>query len=194
MRYGSFDVSCPGVTGEEFSEAEMLGSAVWLWLHSTSHRIAPLHTLSALLLPALKYRQFVLISERNKPVAYLSWANLSEDAERRYLSNPPVCMPEADWVSGKRMWILDWVAPFGHTRVMSRLLATRLFPSGLARALNHRGDTRGLRVLTFRGIAVMPEEARFWFESHPVMLDRSAGRVAEVVPDEHRSAAVARTL
>lgn len=195
MRYGSFDVSCPGVTGEEFSEAEMLGSAVWLWLHSKSHRDAPLHTLTALLLPALKHRQFVLISLEGKPVSYLSWATLSEDAEHRYLSNPPVCMPESDWASGKRMWILDWVAPFGHTRVMSRVLATRLFPSGLARALYHRGDTRGLRVLTFRGIAVMPEEARFWFESHPVMLDRSAARVAEVVvPAENRAAAVARTL
>ena len=168
MRYGSCEVAAPLLTGEPFSEAEVLGSAVWLWMHSASHRDAPLHTLSALLLPALKSRQFVLLSEAGKPVAYLSWANLSEEAERRYLSNPPVLMPEADWSSGDRMWILDWVAPFGHTKTLSGLFGRRLFPNKWARALYHRGDNRGLRILTFRGIGVMPEEARHWFETHPV--------------------------
>jgi cytolysin-activating lysine-acyltransferase len=189
MRYGSCEVTVPAVDGAGGSEAEMFGSAVWLWMHSAAHRDAPLHTLSALLLPALKSRQYALGVEGDKPVFYLSWAKLSEDAERRYLSNPPVCMPEADWTSGERMWIVDWVAPFGHTRLMSRFLAQRLFPGRWARALYHRGDERGLRVLTFRGIAVMPQEARFWFDTHPIAFDRSAQRRSTAAPGVCSSAA-----
>ena len=171
MRYGSFEVAAPLLTAEAFSEAEIFGSAVWLWMHSAAHREAPLHTLSALLLPALKSRQFILASEGGKPVFYLSWAELSEEAERRYLTNPPVCMPEADWKSGDRTWIVDWVAPFGHSKAMTRVLTRDLFPNRWARALYHRGDERGFRILTFRGIGVMPEEARFWFEAHPLAVD-----------------------
>jgi cytolysin-activating lysine-acyltransferase len=175
MRFQTLDITAPGLIDEAYSEAEVLGSAVWLWMHSVSHRDAPLHTLSALLLPALKRRQFILVAENAKPVFYLSWANLSEEAERRYLRSPPVCMPEADWASGDRMWVLDWVAPFGHTRAMSRLLTRRLFANRCWRALYHRGSTRGLRVLSFRGIALLPEEARVWFDAHP--LDAGADQV-----------------
>lgn len=166
MRFGTLDITAPGLIDESYSEAEVLGSAVWLWMHSKSHRDAPLHSLSALLLPALKRRQFVLASENAKPVFYLSWADLSEEAEHRYLRNPPVCMPDADWASGKRMWILDWVAPFGHTRAMRRVIQ-HLFASRCMRALYHRGENRGLRVKSFRGIAVMPAQAQLWFETHP---------------------------
>jgi len=172
MRCDGLDIIAPAVLGEPFSEAEAFGSAVWLWMHSAAHRDAPLHMLSALLLPAIKNRQFVLASENSKPVFYLSWAMLGEDAETRYLKNPPQCMPNEDWISGERRWLLDWVAPFGHTRQMRSLLSRRLFPGCCARALHHRGDEMGLRVMAFHGIAVTPQEARFWFQQHPCELDR----------------------
>jgi len=160
------DIIAPGLLEQSWNEAEVLGSAVWLWMHSTSHRERPLHTLSALLLPAIKYRQFILASEAGKPVFYLAWANLSLEAEQRYLQQHPVCMPDTDWNSGEYMWILDWVAPFGHTRVMRRLLERQLFANRCARALYHRGDERGLKIKTFRGMAVLPEEAQAWFQDH----------------------------
>lgn len=165
---GALDVIAPGLIEQTWNEAEVMGSAVWLWMHSQSLREMPLHTLSSLLLPAIKHRQFILASEGGRPVFYLSWANLSLDAENRYLRQHRICMPESDWNSGDRMWILEWVAPFGHTRVMTRLLEQQLFASRCARSLYHRGDERGARVMTFRGAAMLHEEARTWFQSHPV--------------------------
>lgn len=170
MQLDRFDIIAPALFDEPFVEATVLGSAVWLWMHSAAHRDAPVHLLSALLMPALKTRQFVIATEHGKPVFYMTWANMDQAAESRYLSNPPYCMPQADWNCGERMWILDWVAPFGHSRKMSQLLQRHLFPQRLARALYHRGDEKGLRVKTFQGIAVMPEEARHWFNTHPVDL------------------------
>ncbi|MEO8627544.1 MAG: toxin-activating lysine-acyltransferase [Betaproteobacteria bacterium] len=173
MRLGSLDITAPGLIEGSYSEAEVLGGAVWLWMHSASHRDAPLHALSALLLPALKQRQFVLACEDGKPVFYLSWANFSEEAEARYVRNPQVCVREQDWASGERMWIIDWVAPFGHTQAVSRLVTRRLFADRCFRALDHRGNDRGLRIRTFHGIAMMREEANSWFASHPVALDQN---------------------
>lgn len=171
MRKEAISIIAPAVTGEPFCEAEALGSCVWLWMHSTSHQDAPLHMLSTLLLPAIKNGQFVLASEHGKPIFYMAWAQLSAEAEKRYLRNPPQCMPREDWTSGNRTWILDWVAPFGHTRAMKRLIAGRIFPGWCARSLYHRGETSGLRVMTFHGMAVTPEEARFWFEQNPLELE-----------------------
>lgn len=34
--------------------------------------------------------------------------------------------------------------------------------------LYHRGNERGIEVRTFQGVAVLKEEAKEWFESHPV--------------------------
>lgn len=176
MRLDTLNILAPGLLHapeqasftESFNETETLGAVVWLWMHSHAHRDAPLHTLSALLLPALKQRQFVLVMEQDKPVFYLSWAQLDAAAEARYLRNPAVCMAEADWHSGERMWILDWVAPFGHTRAMMSLVRRRLLANRCIRTLYHRGDDKGFQIKTFHGIAVLPEEARYWFEKHPV--------------------------
>jgi cytolysin-activating lysine-acyltransferase len=167
MHIDGLDIVSPGYRDEPWSEAEAFGSAVWLWMHSKAHRDAPLHTLNALLLPAIKHRQFVLASEKGRPVFYVSWANLSEEAEGRYLRNPAVCMRDEDWGSGERMWIVDWVAPFGHSAVMRHVLERHHFANRCFRALYHRAE-RGMRVKNFKGIGMRSEEAKAWFAAHPV--------------------------
>ncbi|AUM71324.1 toxin-activating lysine-acyltransferase [Pseudomonas fluorescens] len=171
MQFETLDIIAPGLIDEPWNEAAVFGSATWLWMHSKAHRDAPLHTLPTLLLPALKHRQFVLGSEHGKPVFYLSWLNLDEAAEQRYLRQSPLALTQDDWSSGERLWLNDWVAPFGHTAVLSRLLQRHLFIDRCARALYHRGDERGLRVKTFQGIGVIPEQAQAWFAAHPLAIE-----------------------
>ena len=161
-------IIAPGLIDQTWNEAEVLGSVAWLWMHSASHRDFPLPTLPALLLPAIKNRQFILASESGRAVFYLSWANLTIDAEKRYLANSPLLMPEADWNCGDRMWVLDWVAPFGHTAAVNRLVRRQLFANRFGPRLYHRGNERGIEVRTFQGVAVLKEEAKEWFKSHPV--------------------------
>lgn len=92
------------------------------------HRDAPLHTLPDLLLPVIKHRQYVVATEQGRPVFFMSQAWLSPEAEARYLTQPAILMPQSDWNSGDRMWVCDWVAPFGHTPDMSRLVRQDIFP------------------------------------------------------------------
>lgn len=162
-------ITAPALQGGNFNEATVLGAAVWLWMHSATHRDLPLHSLSAMLLPAIKQGQFMLVSEGDKPVFYLSWAMMSEDAEARYLRRHPLLMPAADWHSGDRLWLLDWIAPFGHSQSMRRIVAG-LFSWRCGRSLYHRGNERGLRIRQFHGNAVSSAEARAWFAAHPAAL------------------------
>ena len=86
------------------------------------------------------------------------------------MQQSPLALTEADWNSGERLWLNDWVAPFGHTAALSRLLQRHLFPNRCARALYHRGEERGLQVKTFQGIGVIPEQAKAWFAAHPLAI------------------------
>lgn len=178
------DIIAPGLIEQTWNEAKVLGSVVWLWMYSPSRRNMPLHTLSALLLPAIKRRQFILGARPDELCFCLSWANLNLEAEQRYLQQHPALMPDVDWNSGDRMWVLDWVAPFGHTLMANRLLKRQLFANRLGRMLYYRGDERGMKIKPFQGMAVLPEEARLWFEAHPVAIEpaRLGWRTDEPMP------------
>ena len=169
MRYGELDVIAPAALGGDsrFSEAEAFGAAAWLMMHSSAHRNAPLQLLGSLVLPAIRHRQFVIASDNGQPVFYLAWAWLDAEAESRYLRLPPQSMLASDWTSGDRLWLLDWIAPFGHTRALRALIGRRLFPHWCASALYHRGAEKGLRIRRYHGVAVSAQEARLWFAQHP---------------------------
>lgn len=62
MNTAPLSIIAPGLIEQDWSEASVLGSATWLWMHSKSHRNFPLHTLPVLLLPAIKHRQFIVAS------------------------------------------------------------------------------------------------------------------------------------
>jgi cytolysin-activating lysine-acyltransferase len=167
MHMDGLRVTAPALLGEPGNPPEALGAATWLWMQSPLHRAAPLYALSRLLLPAIVNGQFVLLSERDRPVCFISWARFSRAAEYRYLHNPPIDMPETDWDSGSRVWVLDWIAPFGHSARAAALLRRRLYTGGVARALYHRGSEKGLRIKHFIGGALLPEEARAWLALNP---------------------------
>lgn len=80
-------------------------------------------------------------------------------------------MRETDWDSGDRMWFCDWIAPFGHTAAMNALMRQEVFADHCVRALYHRGEQRGKRVVMFHGRRVSREQARTWRLSHPLAVD-----------------------
>ncbi len=164
----NMEVIAPHFFQQPWTEAEALGSTIWLWMHSKNHRELPLHTLSAALLPAIKSRQFILAFENKTPVFFMSWANMSAKAEAHYLNTHQLLMTLEDWQSGDRMWVIDWVAPFGHTRQIKSFILKQLMPSLCARSLYHRGDERGRRVQHFFGAIISPQERRLWKQAHPL--------------------------
>ena len=56
MQLDNLELLAPAFSEAPWNEAQALGAAVWLWMHSAAHRDAPLHALNALLLPAIANR------------------------------------------------------------------------------------------------------------------------------------------
>lgn len=75
-------------------------------------------------MPALVLDQVKLYMRDSAPIAYVSWARLSDAVAQRYMA-PPHQLMAADWQSGPHIWIVDLCAPFGGAQeVMKDLLAT----------------------------------------------------------------------
>ncbi len=170
MQHTSLTLTAPALQGSTpHSDAEILGSATWLWMHSPRHRELPVHALASLLLPAIKLQQFVLASAMMdgelRPVAFASWANFSAEAEARYMAHSARPLPPEDWRSGDRMWVLDWMAPFGHNHAFIEAWR-QLMPRSCQRAFQHR--QRG-KVITIRGRGVSADEAARWWAERPPM-------------------------
>lgn len=175
MQIGAYNVHAPLMLGGDRSEAEVLGAAVWLWMHSPQHRDFPLYTLPTVLLPIIKHQYYMLVSRDSNPLFFISWMWLNDHAEQRYLTSAEVQIQESDWASGDRLWIRDWIAPFGETRAMSRLVTSTLFSEHCFRSLYHRGSQSGKRVMNFKGDQISHQQARAWRVANPLSVSLPEG-------------------
>mgnify|MGYP000850280573 CR=1 FL=1 len=97
-----------------------------LMASSPTHRHLFLADLEWLVLPPLMLQQFRIFRVKQRPVAFVSWAFLSEEAEARLQQSTPRLQP-ADWNSGDRAWIVDVVMPFGNIPEALKELKSREF-------------------------------------------------------------------
>lgn len=178
METASLKIIAPALGYLGHSEAGVIGAVTWLWMHSNRHRELPLIALSQTLVPPVKAQQFILMEGQHEngsvvPVAYIAWANLSPDAESRYLaSGASAFLQRDDWNSGDRSWITDWVCPFGHT-ARFRSIVHALLADSCFRILYHRGDERGQQVKVVRGARVTATDAKVWWQERPLPAERS---------------------
>jgi cytolysin-activating lysine-acyltransferase len=151
------------------SRAEALGSIVWLWMHSEMHSAETVQGLSSMLLAPLHNDQYILGLQAGKPIFFASWARFSLEAEQKYIASSGGFIDGQAWLSGDRLWFLDWVAPFGHTKLLKKTLNERCFPHTCGRFLYHKGDKTGLKIKQCSGAKVSKTQAEAWFRSHPLI-------------------------
>jgi cytolysin-activating lysine-acyltransferase len=183
MQNGDLVIIAPGLNAPGHSEAEIFGSIVWLAMHAKNKNRLPLQDLSQWLLPALRSQQFILAIEsidgKTRPVAYMSWANLTAEVESRYVDNPDKGLSPQEWTEGDRMWVMDWMTPFGHSQPFSQAVCAALANSCF-KSLYHRGGHRGLRVQLFRGDHVSHEQAKQWWKDRHILARRATQLEDEV--------------
>lgn len=126
--------SVPSLEGEKRSAAAtviepagLLGEIVSLMIRSPAHRHLFLADLEWLVAPPLMLGQFRLYRRDKAPVAYVSWALLTEEAERRVINGAWRLTP-GDWKAGDRVWVVDVVAPYGGLDAIMKDLRERVFP------------------------------------------------------------------
>nr|WP_315490379.1 toxin-activating lysine-acyltransferase [uncultured Rhodoferax sp.] len=102
----------------------VLGAVAWLMMQQAGARHTLLSELEWRVMPPLVLEQAKLYMRDGAPIAYVSWALLSERVAQRYLEAPHHLVA-ADWKSGDQVWIVDLLAPFGGApEVMKELRET----------------------------------------------------------------------
>lgn len=66
---------------------------------------------------------------------------MSQGVEEAFVLNTSNLQPK-DWQSGDRIWFIDWIAPFGGTREMTRDLKENVFPNDVGRFLRMKEGKR----------------------------------------------------
>lgn len=133
------------------SNLEILGEMCWLYSQSRIHRTWAMGSLQQWLLPAILTRQMRMYRKNGKPHAFVTWARLSQEVEEAFVLNTSSLQPK-DWQSGDRIWFIDWIAPFGGTREMTRDLKVNVFPNDVGRFLRMKEGSDTLNVFYVHGV------------------------------------------
>ncbi len=109
------------------SKIPLLGAVSWLMMQQSATRHTLLSELEWRVMPALVLDQAKLFMRESAPIAYVSWARLSDDVAERYQQAPHHLMA-SDWKSGEQIWIVDLCAPFGGIQEVMKDLRESVFP------------------------------------------------------------------
>lgn len=124
----------------------VLGAVAWLMMQQNSSRHTLLSGLEWRVMPPLVLDQAKLYMRENSPIAYVSWARLSEEAAQRYRSKPHH-LTASDWQSGDQVWLVDLYAPFGGAQEVMKDLREMFAGKEIFQLAPEAGDSA--RVLTW---------------------------------------------
>jgi len=144
------------VDGHPLTASERLycaGEALFLFASSPLHISYSVAQLATFLLKPIQLNQFRIYRTKDKPVGFVSWAFLSAEAAEAYSTDRRELRAD-DWISGDRLWIIDFIAPFGHAHAMHRDLRCNMFPNHRAMSVRRHPQGHILKIVEHQGINV----------------------------------------
>lgn len=108
------------------SKIPLLGPVTWLMMQQSASRHTLISELEWRVLPALMLDQAKLYLKDDAPIAFVSWARLSEAAAQRYRTAPHQ-LTMTDWTSGDQIWLIDVLTPFGGAQDVLKDLREKVF-------------------------------------------------------------------
>jgi cytolysin-activating lysine-acyltransferase len=104
----------------------LLGPVAWLMMRHPNTRHLSMVDLECRVMPALVLEQAKLFMREGMPLAFVSWARLSEGAALRFRTAPHR-LAQADWKSGAEVWLVDVFTPFGGAAELIKDLRENVF-------------------------------------------------------------------
>ena len=112
----------------------LLGEVTSLLMSSDLHKQYKFSDLVYFFLTPIHLNQFrIYKNTQGKPVGLVTWAFLSDEIEKKYMSMK-YNLAAKDWNSGKNLWFIDFLAPYGDMKMVAKDLRNNIFP-------NHRGKS-----------------------------------------------------
>ncbi|WP_310626351.1 toxin-activating lysine-acyltransferase [Limnohabitans sp.] len=132
-----------------------------LWRTSRLHANAPTSHLFANVMPAILLSQYLLVLEQGsqKPLGLCTWAKMDKASEYRYLLDP-TGLNKNDWLSGDRLWLIDWIGQPSVNRRMAQFLKAQLLPREVLRTLRVRPNSSKAFIRSFCGSLIEPSVAQ----------------------------------
>lgn len=129
----------------------MLGAVGWLMMQQAASRHTLLSELEWRVMPALVLNQAKLYLKDEAPMAFVSWAKLSEEVAQRYQTSPHQ-LTLADWASGDQVWLIDVFTPYGGAQELLKDLREKVFAGQAVHQLASAGPAE-TRVMTWPALA-----------------------------------------
>ena len=127
----------PSLPAEHIDQKQslLIGEITSLLMLSKVHRKLQVRDIADMILPPVLLNQYrIYRNAKGQPIAFVTWARFSENAEKSYLSGQKVLSRE-DWKSGDFVYVTDFIAPYGHARKIVRDLLANVFPNEEVKAL-----------------------------------------------------------
>lgn len=104
------------------------GAASFLASRTESHKFLFAQDFEWLLMPPIALKQFRIFRQKgnNVPIAFVSWANITDEVEERILAGNRKLAPK-DWNEGKKTYLLDVITPFMSQKQILEQLAENEF-------------------------------------------------------------------
>ena len=129
----------------------LLGEVIYLLARNPIHRGYSIDDFQTRVIPALSMNQFRLYRNQDRPLALMTWAFLSDELDER-LRHEEYDLKTEDWNGGDHLWFMDFVAPFGHGKLVIDDFTENVFPDRVARTQRAKPTSRKKFVLqTFYG-------------------------------------------
>ena len=98
------------------------------------------------ILPALRCGQSRFhVTEDCVPTALVTWAWLSKEVETDVHATGRALFHD-EWMCGDRLFINDWIAPYGNVRALTHDIGNNVFPDNVATSLRRNPDGSVRRV------------------------------------------------
>jgi cytolysin-activating lysine-acyltransferase len=107
------------------SDHHLLAGAALLLLESPAHRHYFLGDFDWLVKPPIALKQCKIFFEAGRPIAFASWALLSDEAEERFIKSYKLA--PRDWQSGAHLWLIDLVCSKIQTEQVLAYLRSAVF-------------------------------------------------------------------
>jgi cytolysin-activating lysine-acyltransferase len=127
----------------------VLGELVYLMSCSNLHRRFTVEQIALQMLPSIARGNFRVYRKKAGPVGFVTWTGLNEEASARFAAGHSLKPEQLD--SGNDIWVLDFLAPFGHIPPMIEDLRKNVFRNATrVRAMRRNDQGVVVRVLDFR--------------------------------------------
>ena len=93
------------------SFGSFLGIATWLMTMSAEHKGRPVSDIDRTILPAVMLRQFRLVKKDKLPVAFIAFAQVSDEVRARIEGGGAPIGP-TEWRSGPNVIVVECISPF----------------------------------------------------------------------------------